>query len=37
VLADGPGAASWAAGRLDVFVRGGGNQLWHKWYDGSWN
>ena len=37
VLASGPAAAAWSAGRLDVFVRGTDNQLWHKWYDGSWN
>src|SRR5438477_9204417 len=33
----GPAAASWDANRIDVFVRGGGNDLYHKWYDnGTW-
>ncbi len=31
----GPGAASWATDRLDVFVRGTDNALWHKWWDGA--
>ena len=31
-----PAAASWAPGRLDVFVRGlDDNALYHKWFDGS--
>ena len=30
-----PTAVSWAANRLDLFVRGGDNALWHKWWDGS--
>ncbi len=34
-LASDPAAVSWASGRLDVFVRGGDNALWHKWWDGS--
>lgn len=33
----GPDVASWAPGRLDVFGRGVGNDLLHKWYTGSWN
>ncbi|MEO6797996.1 MAG: hypothetical protein ABI401_08385 [Candidatus Dormibacter sp.] len=37
-----PGAVSWSHGdgtqRLDVFVRGGDNALWHRWWDGtSWS
>src|SRR5207237_5712347 len=26
-----PGATSWAPGRLDDFVRGSDNNLWHSW------
>jgi hypothetical protein len=37
VLSSGPGVSSWAAGRLDVFVRGTDNALWHKWFDGNWS
>ena len=38
VLTSGPGVSSWAANRLDVFVRGTDNALWHKWWNGSsWN
>jgi Repeat of unknown function (DUF346) len=33
----GPAASSWAPGRLDVFVRGTDNQLWHKWYAAGWS
>jgi outer membrane protein assembly factor BamB len=33
----GPAAASWSAGRLDVFVKGVDGQLWHKWFDGGWS
>jgi hypothetical protein len=36
VLTSGPGASSWASNRLDVFVRGTDNALWHKWFDGRW-
>ena len=32
-----PAAASWALGRLDVFVNGTDGQLWHQWYDGRWS
>lgn len=35
-LASGPGVASWGAGRLDVFARGGDNSLIHKWYSNGW-
>jgi hypothetical protein len=30
-----PGAASWAADRLDAFVRGTDNQMWHVWWTGG--
>jgi hypothetical protein len=30
-----PGCASWGANRIDVFVRGTDNELWHKYWDGS--
>ncbi len=30
-----PAVASWAANRLDCFVRGTDNHMWHKWWDGS--
>jgi hypothetical protein len=32
-----PAVASWAPGRLDVFVRGADNALWHRWYQGGWS
>jgi hypothetical protein len=35
VLSSAPGASSWGPNRLDVFVAGTDNQLWHKWWDGS--
>jgi len=31
----GPAVTSWGANRLDVFVRGWDNGLYHKWWDGS--
>lgn len=34
-ISSGPAVASWAANRLDCFVRGGDGQMWHKWWDGS--
>ena len=37
VLTSDPTAVSWASGRLDVFVRGKDNALWHKWYDRGWS
>jgi Matrixin/Putative peptidoglycan binding domain/Repeat of unknown function (DUF346) len=37
VLSSGPGVCSWASGRLDIFVRGTDNALWHKWYSGGWS
>ena len=32
-----PATTTWGPGRLDVFVRGSGNDLMHKWYTGSWS
>ena len=31
----GPGVASWATGRLDLFVRGTDNALWHAFWTGT--
>jgi peptidoglycan/xylan/chitin deacetylase (PgdA/CDA1 family) len=32
-----PASTTWGPGRLDVFVRGTDNRLWHKWYTaGAW-
>jgi hypothetical protein len=36
-LTSDPAVASWAPGRLDTFVRGGDNALWHKWFQGGWS
>jgi hypothetical protein len=33
----GPAVSSWSAGRLDVFVAGTDNVMWHKWYNGAWS
>lgn len=30
-----PAAASWAPGRVDLFVRGGDGNYWHQWRDGG--
>jgi len=30
-----PAVASWAPGRYDVFARGTGNAVWHKWFSGG--
>jgi hypothetical protein len=27
---------SWGTGRIDVFVRGTDDTLYHKWYDRNW-
>lgn len=35
VLTSAPAAVSWGPNRIDVFVRGQNNSLWHKWWDGS--
>jgi len=32
VFDDEPGAVSWATGRIDVFVRGTDNHMWHRWF-----
>jgi hypothetical protein len=37
VLVGSPAVSSWAPGRLDVFVRGIDDQLWHLWYASSWS
>ena len=34
---DGPDVSSWAPGRLDLFVRGSDNALWHCPFFGSWS
>jgi 3D (Asp-Asp-Asp) domain-containing protein len=28
-------AVSWGSNRIDIFVKGTDNALWHKWWDGS--
>jgi Arylsulfotransferase (ASST)/Repeat of unknown function (DUF346) len=35
VLTSKPAAASWASNRLDTFVRGTDNQMWHIWWTGT--
>ena len=35
VAASGPAAASWGSNRLDVFIRGTDDALWHRWWDGA--
>jgi peptidoglycan hydrolase-like protein with peptidoglycan-binding domain len=37
VLTSGVGTASWGANRLDLFVRGTDNALWHKWWAPGWS
>lgn len=37
ILASGPAVASWAEGRLDLFIRDENNLLKHKWYNGKWS
>src|SRR5262249_56052520 len=37
VLTSGPAVCSWSSGRLDVFVRGTDNALWHKWFSNGWS
>jgi hypothetical protein len=32
-----PAVTSWGEGRLDLFVRGRDNALWHRWYAGGWS
>jgi hypothetical protein len=36
-LTSDPAVASWSSGRLDVFVRGTDNALWHKWFQNGWS
>ncbi|MFC6258478.1 hypothetical protein ACFP5Z_15630, partial [Kocuria oceani] len=33
----GTGVSSWARGRLDTFVVGTDDALWHKWYERGWS
>jgi hypothetical protein len=33
-LTSSPSVTSWAENRLDVFVRGGDDALYHRWWDG---
>jgi hypothetical protein len=35
ILTSAPAVSSWAANRLDAFVRGTDNAMWHKWWDGA--
>ena len=35
LLTSGVGVSSWAANRLDTFVRGTDNRMWHKWWNGA--
>lgn len=35
ILTTSPGVSSWAENRLDTFVAGSDNALYHKWWDGS--
>ena len=32
-----PALTHWTGGRLDTFVRGSDNNLWHKWDNGTWS
>ena len=36
ILTSSPGVSSWGPGRLDVFVRGTDNALWHRAYQNGW-
>ncbi len=35
VLTSAPAVSSWAPNRLDTFVKGTDDALWHKWWNGS--
>ena len=35
VLTSAPTVSSWSANRLDCFVRGTNNAMWHKWWNGA--
>ena len=37
VLTSDPATVSWGDGRIDVFVRGSDNALWHKWFNDTWS
>jgi peptidoglycan hydrolase-like protein with peptidoglycan-binding domain len=37
VLTSAPGVSSWGSNRLDVFVRGTDNAMWHKWWAPGWS
>jgi hypothetical protein len=37
LFTSGPAAASWAAGRLDVFAVGTDSAMYHKWFDATWS
>ena len=37
VITAGPAVSSWAGERLDTFVKGADNALWHKWFAGGWS
>jgi len=37
VLTSAPSVSSWSSGRLDTFVRGTDNALWHKWFQNGWS
>ena len=37
ILTSAPSVSSWTSGRLDTFVRGTDNALWHKWYHNGWS
>jgi hypothetical protein len=30
-----PNCVSWGSDRIDCFVKGTNNAMWHKWWDGS--
>jgi hypothetical protein len=37
ILTSDPATVSWGDSRIDVFVRGTDNALWHKWFNGTWS
>ena len=37
IITAGPAVSSWAGERLDTFVKGADNALWHKWFAGGWS
>jgi hypothetical protein len=32
-----PAAVSWSQGRIDLFVKGSDNAIWHNWYQSGWH